>query len=216
MMIIRTAGAHFLFRLTGQYTSIYTKALGADNIMIGMISSFSAFISMLISMPVGYITDKYNLRHVLGVGMLLNIVMIGLYALAQDWRWILVAMAINPLTMALMFRSQQVIITNGLRDEDRATGMGLRMQIAMVLGLISPVLAALLVDNFGGLSVNGIRPLYFIRFVGLIVTYSYVYLKVNDVLPSLQLKKSSGFFSDFRDVLETGGRKLKIMIIVGT
>ena len=215
MMIVRTAGSHFLFNLTGQYTSIYTKALGADNIMIGMISSFSAFISMIVSMPVGYITDKYNLRHVLGVGMFLNIVMIGLYAFAQDWRWIFLAMAINPLTMALMFRSQQVIITNGLRDEDRATGMGLRMQIAMVLGLVSPVIAALLVDNFGGLTVNGIRPLYYIRVIGLIITYSYVYLKVNDVNPAIRPKSSSGFISDFREVLETGGRKLKVMIIVG-
>ena len=215
MMIVRTAGAHFLYNLTGQYTSIFTKALGADNIMIGMISSFSAFISMIISMPVGYITDRYNLKHVLGAGMFLNIVMIGLYAFAQDWRWIFIAMAINPLTMALMFRSQQVIITNGLRDEDRATGMGLRMQIAMVLGLVSPIVAALLVDSFGGLTVNGIRPLYYIRLVGLIITYSIVYLKVNDVSPSIRPSSSSGFLSDFRDVLETGGRKLKVMILVG-
>jgi MFS family permease len=215
MMIVRTAGAHFLYNMTGQYTSIFTKALGADNIMIGMISSFSAFISMLVSMPVGYITDKYNLRHVLGVGMLLNIVMIGMYAFAQDWRWIFIAMAINPLTMALMFRSQQVIITNGLRDEDRATGMGLRMWIAQILGLISPVIAALMVDRFGGLTVEGIRPLFYIRFIGLIITYSIVYLKVYDVTPAIRPKSSSGFISDFKDVLETGGRKLKVMILVG-
>ena len=214
MMIVRTTGAHFLFNLTGQYTSIYTKALGADNIMIGMISSFSAFISMLVSMPVGYITDKYNLRHVLGAGMFLNIVMIGLYAFAHDWRWIFIAMAINPLTMALMFRSQQVIITNGLRDEDRATGMGLRMWVAQLLGLISPVLAALIVDSYGGLTVNGIRPLFYIRFTGLIITYSYVYLKVGNIAPITRTKTSTGFLSDFKDVLETGGRKLKVMIVV--
>lgn len=215
MMIVRTAGARFLFNLTGQYTSIYTKALGADNIMIGMISSFSAFISMLVSMPVGYITDRYNLRHVLGVGMFLQIVMIGLYAFAHDWRWIFLAMIINPLTMALMFRSQQVIITNGLRDEDRATGMGLRMWIAQILGLISPVIAALIVDSFGGLTAEGIRPLYYIRFTGLIITYSYVYLKVNNVAPSIRGRTSAGFLGDFKDVLDTGGRKLKIMILVG-
>ena len=93
MMVIRTAGASFLQNLTVQYTTIYIKALGADNILIGLISSFSAFISMLVSMPVGYITDKYNLRYILGSGMLLNIVMIALYAFAHDWKWIFVAMA---------------------------------------------------------------------------------------------------------------------------
>lgn len=215
MMIIRTAGANFLFNLTNQYTSIYTKALGADNVLIGLLSSFSAFISMLLSLPVGYVTDKYNLRKVLGVGMFLNIVMIGFYAFARDWRWIFIAMGINPLTMALMFRSQQVIITNGLRDEDRATGMGLRMQIAYLIGLIAPVVGALIVNQMGGLTVEGIRPLYYIRFLGLIVTYSFVYLKVNDVYPAIREKSSQGFIEDFKDVMETGGRKLKTMIIVG-
>jgi len=215
MMVVRTAGSHFFYNLTGQYTSIYTKALGADNILIGLISSFSAFISMLISMPVGYITDKYNLRYVLGAGMFLNIIMIGLYAFAQDWRWIFVAMAINPLTMALMFRSQQVIITNDLRDVDRSTGMGLRLQVAYLLGLISPLIAAFIINIMGGLNVEGIRPLYYIRLVGLIIIYSYVYITVNNVTPVPRDKVSTGFFSDFKDVLDTGGRKLKTMILVG-
>ena len=215
MMIVRTSGAHFFYNLTGQYTSIYTKALGADNILIGLISSFSAFISMLVSMPVGYITDKYNLRYVLGVGMFLNIVMIGLYAFAGDWRWIFLAMAINPITMALMFRSQQVIITNGLRDEDRATGMGLRMQVAYLVGIISPLLGATIVNHMGGLTVEGIRPLFLIRLAGLVIVYSYVYLKTDNVAPVPREKSSTGFVQDFKEVLETGGPKLKTMIIVG-
>jgi MFS family permease len=215
MMIVRTTGAHFLFKLTGQYTSIYTKALGADNILIGLLSSLSAFISMVISMPVGYITDKYNLRKVLGIGMFLHIVMIALYAFARDWRWILIAMAINPISMALMFRSQQIIIINGLRDEDRTTGLGLRMQIASIIGLVSPMIAAFIIDRTGGLTVQGLRPLYIIRLAGVILTYSYVYLKAVDVFPVSREKQSSGFLAEFSDVLETGGRKLKTMIIVG-
>jgi MFS family permease len=215
MMIVRTSGAHFFYNMTGQYTSIYTKALGADNILIGLISSFSAFVSMVISMPVGYITDKYNLRYVLGAGMFLNIVMIGLYAFAHDWKWIFIAMGINPLTMALMFRSQQVIITNGLRDEDRATGMGLRMQLAYLVGIISPVLAAFIVNYFGGLTAEGIRPLFYIRLLGLIVVYSFVFLKTDNIEPAPRVNTSTGFVQDFKDVIEFGGRKLKTMIVVG-
>lgn len=215
MMIVRTTGAHFLINLTGQYTSIYTKALGADNILIGLLSSLSAFIGMLVSMPVGYITDKYNLRKVLGAGMLLNIVMIALYAFARDWRWILLAMVINPITTALMFRSQQLMIINGLRDEDRTTGIGLRMQIASIIGLVSPMIAAFIIDHTGGLNVEGIRPLFIIRLAGLMILYSYVYVKTNNVLPESGRKSSAGFIADFVDVLETGGRKLKTMMITG-
>ncbi|MES0325919.1 MAG: MFS transporter [Candidatus Bathyarchaeia archaeon] len=215
MMIVRSGGGMFLFNLTGQYSSIFTKALGADNMTIAWLSSVSSFISMLISMPVGYVTDNYNLKKVMGAGLFLNIAMVGMYAFAQDWRWIFVAMVINPFTMALMFRSQQLIITNELDSAERARGMGVRMQIAMILGLISPIPAAFLVKSWGGLTLEGIRPLYYIRFVGMIIIYSYVYIKLTDVLPMPRAKKSTGFIDDFREVLDEGGRKLKVMIVVG-
>ena len=215
MMIVRSGGGMFLFNLTGQYSSIFTKALGADNMTIAWLSSVSSFISMLISMPVGYITDNYNLKKVMGAGLFLNIAMVGMYAFALDWRWIFVAMVINPFTMALMFRSQQLIITNELDSAERARGMGVRMQIAMILGLISPIPAAFLVKSWGGLTLEGIRPLYYIRFVGMIIIYSYVYIKLTDVLPMPRAKKSTGFIDDFREVLDEGGRKLKVMIVVG-
>ena len=215
MMIVRSGGGMFLFNLTGQYSSIFTKALGANNMTIAWLSSVSSFISMLISMPVGYITDNYNLKKVMGAGLFLNIVMVGLYAFAQDWRWILIAMAINPFTMALMFRSQQVIITNELDNIERARGMGMRMQIALLLGLISPLPAAYLVNRWGGLTLEGIRPLYYIRFIGMIIVYSYVYIKLSDTLPIPRAKKSTGFLDDFREVMDLGGRKLKTMIMVG-
>jgi MFS family permease len=215
MMIVRSGGGMFLFNLTGQYSSIFTKALGADNMTIAWLSSVSSFISMLISMPVGYVTDNYNLKKVMGAGLFLNIAMVGMYAFALDWRWIFVAMVINPFTMALMFRSQQLIITNELDSAERARGMGVRMQIAMILGLISPIPAAFLVKSWGGLTLEGIRPLYYIRFVGMIIIYSYVYIKLTDVLPMPRAKKSTGFIDDFREVLDGGGRKLKVMIVVG-
>jgi MFS family permease len=183
--------------------------------MIGLLSSVSAFISMIISMPVGYITDKFNLKNVIGVGMLLHIIMIAFYAFARDWTWILLAMVINPVTMSLMFRSQQVIITNGLKDEDRATGMGLRMQIAMTLGLASPLIAAFIVNQSGGLTVDGIRPLYYIRLLGLIAVYSYVFLRLHNVPPVERKVSSKGFLSDFNEVLKSGGKKLRTMILVG-
>jgi len=151
----------------------------------------------------------------MGAGLFLNIAMIGMYAFAQDWRWIFVAMVINPFTMALMFRSQQIIITNELDSAERARGMGIRMQIAMILGLISPIPAAYLVNRWGGLTIEGIRPLYYIRFVGMIIVYSYVYIKLTDVLPRPRAKKSTGFINDFKEVLDEGGRKLKVMIVVG-
>lgn len=214
MMIVRSGGSFFFTNLTSNYTTIFTKALGADNRTIGYLTSLSAFISMIISMPVGWMADNYNLKKVIGAGMFLHVTMIGMYAFAQNWYWILGAMVINPFTMSLMFRSQQIIITNELQPKDRSTGLGFRMIIAQFLGLISPIPAALMVDYFGGLTVEGIRPLFYMRLVGTLLVYAYVYFMLLDTVPNMRLDDGVSFAEDMMEVMK-GGRKLRVMILVG-
>ena len=196
MMLIRSSGHTFLFNLTGNYNSIYTMALGADPVTLGSMSGLSGAVDMAVSMPSGWLSDIYSLRKVMGLGMAIYVLMVATYAFARDWTWILVAMVLAPLT-GLMFRSQAVMISNGLREEDRATGFGLRQIIAQVVGLVSPIPAALLVERFGGLTVEGIRPLYLIRLVGLSVLYVFVYMRLTDTPPQPRTREGT-FLQDFR------------------
>jgi len=168
---------------------------------------------MLASMPSGWLSDIYSLKKVMGMGMVVYVLMVATYAFARDWTWILVAMILAPLMMGLMFCSQNILIINGLSDEDRATGFGLRQIIAQVAGLISPIPAALLVERFGGLTVDGIRPLYFIRLFGLAALYIFVYLNLMDVPPQPRSKEGT-FLQDFREVLK-GKEGLKAWMAVG-
>jgi MFS family permease len=207
MVLVRSAGASALMNLTGSYTSIYTTGLGADPVTLGSMSSVGSFVNTLISLPSGWVSDRHNLRRLMGIGMAIQVLMIALYAFARDWTWILVAMVLSPFTMALMFRSQMVMISNGLRDDDRASGFGLRMVLAQVIGLAVPIPAAMLVEHFGGLTVEGIRPLYYIRLAGIVVLYLYVYLRLHDVLPIPRPEKTT-FVQDFKEVLGGGaGRR---------
>ncbi|RLI09460.1 hypothetical protein DRO42_04160 [Candidatus Bathyarchaeota archaeon] len=213
MMLVRSGGHTFLFNLTGNYDSIYTTALGADSVTLGSMRGLSGAVNMLVSLPSGWLTDIYSLKKMMGVGMAIYVLMVAMYAFARDWTWIVVAMALAPITMALMFRSQNIMISNGLREEDRATGFGLRQIIAQVAGLVSPIPAALLVERFGGLTVEGIRPLYLIRLFGLAVLYLFVYTRLTDVPPQPRSKEGT-FLQDFREVLE-GKEGLRAWIAVG-
>jgi len=201
VLLVRGGGHSLLLNLTDSYNSIYTTALGADPVTLGSMRGLSSAISMLISMPSGWLSDIYSLKKMMGLGMAIYLLMIAMYAFARDWTWILVAMILMPLTMALMFRSERVMIFNGLRDEDRATGIGIRDIISRVAGLISPIPAALLVERLGGLTVEGMRPLYLIRLSGLVVLYLFVFMKLTDVRPQPR-SKGGTFLQDFRDVLE--------------
>lgn len=205
MLLVRASGANFLMNLTVGYQSIYTTELGADAVTLGSMSSVSSAINMVISMPSGWVSDRYDLKKVLGIGMAIQVLMIAFYAFARDWTWILVAMTLNPFTMALMMRSQNILISRSLRDEDRAQGFGIRQVIASSVGIVAPIPAALLVDYMGGLTVEGIRPLYYIRFIGLAVVYAYVYRRLDSVPPAPRSRGEGGsFIQDFRDVFSEG------------
>ena len=212
MILVRSAGAYFLMNLTRNYFSIYTTALGADSVALGGIRSVSSAVNTLISLPSGWISDNYNLKKVMGAGMAIQVIMVALLALARNWTWVLFSMALEPFTMALMFRSQTVMMSNALQDGDRATGFGLRQIVGQLVGITAPIPAALLVGYFGGLNVEGIRPLFFMRTVGLAILYAYVYTKLDDVPPQPRPEKSS-ILQDFREVLE-GGKGLKAWIAV--
>jgi MFS family permease len=212
MILVRSAGAYFLMNLTRNYFSIYTTALGADSVALGGIRSVSSAVNTLISLPSGWISDNYNLKKVMGAGMAIQVIMVALLALARNWTWVLVSMALEPFTMALMFRSQTVMMSNALQDGDRATGFGLRQIVGQLVGITAPIPAALLVGYFGGLNVEGIRPLFFLRTVGLALLYAYVYTNLDDVPPQPRPEKSS-VLQDFREVL-VGGKGLKAWIAV--
>ena len=50
----------------------------------------------------------------MGLGMAIYVLMVAMYAFAWDWTWVLVAMILSPITMALLFWSQNIMIVNGL------------------------------------------------------------------------------------------------------
>lgn len=202
-----------MMNLTRSYTSIYTTALGADPVVLGSLNSISSAINMLISMPSGWASDKYDLKKVMGVGMLIQILMIAFYAFAKDWTWILFAMILNPFTMALMFRPQSIMMSKALKDKDRARGFSLRQVISSSVGIIAPIPAALIIDYFGGLTVEGIRPLFYLRLVGLVLIYGYVYLKLDNVPPIQREVDGTSFLKDYKDVF-SGGKGLRAWMTV--
>jgi len=204
MMLLRSGGHSFLLKFTSNYNSIYITALGADSVTLGSMRSVSSVINMIISPPSGWISDKYDLKKVMGIGMIFYLLMVSLYAFAQDWRWILLAMALSPFTMALMFRSQSIIMGNALQNEDRATGFGFRRIISQIAGLISPIPAAFLVEKFGGLTDSGIRPMYFLRLIGLILLYIVVYTNLRSVPPEREGEDTT-ILTDFKEVLKGKG-----------
>ena len=212
ILLIRGIFASFLSRLVMNFTNLYIVALGATPFQLSTVRAIGSAVSALIAIPAGWVCDMYSLKKMLILGMLVQVLSVSFYAFAQDWRWIIVAMILGSLTMALVFRTQNIIIANSLSDHDRATGYGMRTTIIQLFSIVAPTVGGLLVHYFGGISVEGIRPLYYIQLVGHILLTIYVAIRIEDVRAEA-VAHVRGFFEGFREMFRVGTSLKRFVVL---
>jgi hypothetical protein len=68
--------------------------------------------------------------------------------------------------------------------------------------MISPLIAAYLVTAFGGISVEGIRPLYYVQFVGYALVFLLVAARLREPRGDKlgEAKVKSGLIADYREI----------------
>lgn len=165
IMLVRRALHALALNLTTQYNSIYAVALGANPVQLGSIFSAGNGLAALVTVPAGWIIDRYSLKKVLLAGTLLLLLSALCYAVAPHWYLLYAGMVFLYTGVRVTCTSCTVIGARELRNEERATARGLCRTISAVVTLVTPVLAAWLVFRSGGINVDGIRPLYYIQLV---------------------------------------------------
>ncbi len=205
--ITRSAASNFLLNLTTQYDSIYTVGLGADSVELGSISSIGNGISAFLSTPIGWLMDRYGIKRLYLVGMILMAGSALVYALAASWQAIISAMILFSVSTRLIGTGCSVICADSVQNKDRATAQNTCVTFTSLLGMLSPLLAARLITSFGGLNVQGIRPLYTIRFLGYILIFLFLAAQLRDPkrAPQIEMISKSGFIDDFRKLVKSNG-----------
>ena len=185
-----------------QYSNIYIRELGASPVELGAVNSASGLGSTLISLPLGYLQDRYSIRKIYLIGVALMTFVPLFYAITYRWEFIVPAILISGLGMRI--GSCVVICDISLPNKDRATGKALCEGIGALPTLLSPTIAAILVTWFGGINIEGIRPLYWIQFTTRVLLFIYVALKLKEVArPEVETKKTK-FLEGFREVFRRG------------
>ena len=213
--MVRSAANSFLKNLTAQYDSIYTVALGADPVQLGTVNSIGNGMAALISMPAGWLMDRYGIKrfYLLGVGLFAGAALV--YALAPSWQAIIVAIVLLSVGMKLCGTGCSVICATSVHNEDRATAQNLCVTFASLLSMIAPLLAAPVVTVFGGMTAEGIRPLYYIRFVGYGLVFLFVAAQLYQPKRAAPTEAATApvFIADFRQLFEGGGPLRRWMIV---
>ncbi len=174
--IVRNVLQNFSLGLTSQYQSVYISELGATAMEIGYVNSVGGLASTLITLPVGWLADRYGIKRMLLTALPLMALGYAVFGIAQGWEITMVALVLTSLSTAMASTVCPMICGNTLASAERATGMQLCDTLAALPRIIAPVIAAFIISRFGGLSVEGIRPLYWLQTMGIAAAAMVIYI----------------------------------------
>jgi hypothetical protein len=116
----------------------------------------------------------------------------------------------------MAIQSCGVICANCLKNTERATGMSICETFGMgLLGMAAPLVGAWLVTLSGGISVQGIRPLFFVSLGGVALTFLLVLTQVSDRNWGSGGARPAGFFHGYGQVFKQG-RNLKRWLVIAS
>jgi MFS family permease len=200
-VVIRQVFNRFFSEVVAQYSSIYVHMLGASPVELGVVNSASGVANAFVSLPLGWMRDRYSLRkiYIIGVGLVALVSL--LYAVAPGWQ--ILAVVLFTSGFAASFGSCVVICDLSLPNRDRATGKALCEGLGALPTLFAPIMAASLITWFGGISTENIRRLYRIQVVAMIGLFLYVATRLTEIVRDQRYDRS-GFLNGFKEVFQQG------------
>jgi len=200
--IARNFLQNFSLGLTQQYQSVYIAELGATPLEVGYVASVGGIASTLITLPTGWLADRYGVRRILLVALPLMALGYSVFGLAQGWQVTMVALFLTSMSWDMAMTVCPMICGNSLASVERATGMQLCDTLSALPRVVAPVVAAYIISRFGGISVEGIRPLYWLEVAGLLSAAFLIYRWFRDPVEHVSTRKS--VLSDMGRVFKEG------------
>lgn len=215
--ILGTGVHNWSSNISSQYNQLYAVSLGADYVQVGLLNSIGAVITSLISVPLGWATEKYGVKKVMLFGLVCSVLSALIYVLAGGWLLLVPALILASITGRIMNPLTDIIFINCTKGNQRGALMGLSRVIWGLLNVSAPIIAAYIVGTSGGINSEGIRPLYFIQVIMGIVMFAYFALRLEPLTASIEEtgreSKEEGFIESFREFFK-GEKWLKRWIVL--
>lgn len=171
--VVAVSLASFLFQvgeeLWQQFRSLYLRALGADERIIGNFGTVKDALDGLYQYPGGWMSDRIGRRRALLMFSGLAVVGYAIYLVAPSWKVMFIGLPFVMAWASLANPSIFATIGDALPKERRAIGFTVQSILRRVPSIIAPPIGGLLIDHFT--AQHGIREgvLYGVR-LGLGVT----------------------------------------------
>jgi len=189
--------------LTQQYQSIYVTLLGASAVQLGFLAGIGGIANTLLSIPFGLLADRQGVKKMMIASITLFAVGYSIFGLAQSWEITIFAFLFTAIAVQVFNNICPMVCGACLNSVERTTGMQLCDTVAALPRLFAPLAAAILISLLGGLTIEGIRPLYWLGVVGILVALMVVVRFFNN--PVVPRQSDSGdFTAGIRSVLRDG------------
>ncbi|RLI25958.1 hypothetical protein DRO58_05910, partial [Candidatus Bathyarchaeota archaeon] len=212
VLIVKRGLESFFSGFTSNYTSVYVTKLGADPVQLGGLNSLGAIASAILALPMGWLLDTYSLKKTYLLTLILSILLPLTYAVSMDWRMALIPVALGYITMSSSMVVENVILANSLRDEDRATGIGLIQALTGVAMSLSPTLAGLVLNMLGGLEVEYMRVLFLIQLIGSCLAFTWILFRFKEPMNVVRRSVKLNFIEDLKEVLASSRSKKWLLV----
>jgi len=197
---------------TTVYEQMYIMALGASVLVLGLMAAASSIALGLARFLGGYLADRYGRKRVLVSMTFVYSSALFLYALAPDWRWILMAAIITNICL-LYQPALSAILSDSVPPERRGFGFALASFLPELVSLPAPLLAIYLVSTYG--LVLGMRIAYALQAAaGLAAATIRLALKETLRTEVREAPSLRDFLSEYRGALGFASKRLgKFMLI---
>ena len=213
--VVRTSLDRLAYQMVFPYLSVYIVGLGATATQLGLVNSLGMAAAGLAGPLIGWLIDRHGPRSFYLVGIGLLAVSYLTYALANSWPVTIAAMMAYWLGYSISGHSCATICGNCLANRDRATAMMICETVgAGALGIVGPMLGALIVLSSGGIDPDAIRPLFVIGLGISVLTFVIVFTQLSRQRWGIGGSGSprSAVLRDLREVMQ--GRYLKRWLVI--
>lgn len=134
--------------ITFPYFSLYIRALGGSNVVIGQVNALRPLAAMFIYPIAGALADSYGRVKIIVAMGYLNAALYLLYMLAPDWRFLAAATLLNGL-LVFSFPASSALLADSLPSELRGRGFAAITAIPGFVGILSPFIGGYLITVYG-------------------------------------------------------------------
>ena len=201
--------------LTTQYSSIYATLLGASPVQLGSLQSVGNAVGALAALPAGWFIDYYSLKHMFLLGTAMLAASSLLYFAAPVWTWLYAAIIIYYLGSRITCTACTVTCAAELPNKVRATGRGLCRTLASPVAIVAPLLAAWLISQFGGISVEGIRPLFAVQALIFVAILLLLLTRLSTAHAHRGSRGRQPVLSSFAQIFQQGPDVVRLLLVMG-